>query len=439
MAGGTFTIQDKVRPGAYINVKGVQKPKGNVGTRGIVTIPTKMEWGDNTELIAIDSTKFFEEKHLKDLGYFSYEEEVQIIREALKNSYKLLLYRIDSGATKATMTLGTLKATAKHGGLVGNNISIVIKALENSKFEIVTIYRNRTVDTQVVSKIEDIVANDWVVFSGTGQLEANAGKSLDGGTSGTIATENYTDYLTKIKIKKFNTMGVYTVDPLVKTKITDFINMLRTTKGKKVQAIINNHHDVDNEGVISNTQGYKTATETVDVEGFVGYMAGLTAGTDVNKSNTGHIIPGAIEIINYIDDDDIADALKQGRLVLSYTSDEKVQIEQDINTLVTFEDDKTKPFSKNRVIRCLDDIVNQTTLLWEGYKGKVDNEDGGRNALKADVLAYLKKLQELKAIKNVLPEDITVLEGEEIDAVTVEVNVQPIDSMEKLYMNVNVH
>lgn len=439
MAGGTFTIQDKVRPGAYINVKGVKKPKGNVGSRGIVTIPTKMEWGDNTELILIDSTKFFEEKHLKDLGYFSYEEEVQIIREALKNSYKLLLYRIDSGATKATMTLGTLKATAKHGGLVGNSISIVIKALENSKFEIVTIFRNKTVDTQVVSKIEDLVANDWVIFSGTGQLEANAGKSLDGATSGTVATENYTDYLAKIKIKKFDTIGVHTVDPLVKTKIVDFVNMLRDKKGKKVQAIINNHHDVDNEGVISNTQGYKTATETVDVEGFVGYMAGLTAGTDVNKSNTGHIIPGAIEIINYIDDDDIADALKQGRLVLSYTSDEKVQIEQDINTLVTFEGDKTKPFSKNRVIRCLDDIVNQTTLLWEGYKGKVDNEDGGRNALKADVLAYLKKLQELKAIKNVLPEDITVLEGEEIDAVTVEVNVQPIDSMEKLYMNVNVH
>lgn len=438
MAGGTFTIQNKVRPGAYINVKGVQKPQSNVGTRGIVTIPMAMEWGDKN-LIVIDSIKFMEGKYFKELGYYEYEEEVQMIREALKHSYKLLLYRIDTGATKATMTLEALTATAKYGGKVGNKISIVVKELEESSFEVITVFGNKTVDTQTVSTIEELVNNEFVVFSGTGTLTANAGKSLSGATSGTVSVENYTDYLNAIKIKKFDTMGVYTTDPLVKQKIAQFIHTQRTNKGKKVQVVLNDYKTQDTEGIISVTQGYRTDTETVDVDGFVGYYAGLTAGTPVNKANTGHIISGAIEIINYIDDDDIEDALKQGQLVLSYTSEEKVQVEQDINTLVTFTGDKTKPFSKNRVIRCLDDIANQTMILWEKYKGKSDNEEDDRNNLKADILAYLKKLQELKALKNVLPEDITVSEGEETDAVVVVVNVQPIDAMEKLYMDVNVH
>jgi hypothetical protein len=34
--------------------------------------------------------------------------------------------------------------------------------------------------------------------------------------------------------------------------------------------------------------------------------------------------------------------------------------------------------------------------------------------------------------------DVTVLPGEEIDSVVVDLLVQPVDSMEKLYMTVNV-
>ena len=440
MAGGTFTVQDKVRPGAYINIKGVAKPKGTVGTRGIVTIPMALEWGETDKLIKIDSVKFMEGKYLEELGLYGHEEDATMIREALRHSHTLWLYRVDTEAIKATTTLGTLTATARYGGKVGNRLSIIVKELEDSKYEVITVLGNTTVDNQIVSTIEDLVSNSFIVFSGTGELTANAGKSLEGGTSGTVTTDNYSKYLSLIKIKKFNTMGVYTTEDTVKQKLVQYIDTLRNTKGKKVQLVINDYNKADNEAIISVSQGYKTDTEEVNVEGFVGYYAGLTAGTSVNKSNTGHIIPGAVEIINYIDDDDIEDALKEGKLVLSYTEDEKVQIEQDINTLVTFTGDKTQPFSKNRVIRCLDDIANQSKSIWEAeFKGKMDNEPEGRNTYKSRMLSYLKSLETIKAIKSVSPEDFLVEKGEEKDAVTVEVNIHTIDSAEKLYMNVNVH
>lgn len=440
MAGGTFLVQDKVRPGAYINIKGVANTQTKTGSRGIVTIPMPLDWGETGKIIKIDSMSFMQGKHLKELGYFGHEEEMQVIREALKHSHTLLLYRLDTGATKSTVTIGSLTATAKYPGILGNKLSIAVKALTESTYEVITVLGNKSIDKQIVSEIDELQNNEFVVFTGTGELTANAGKALEGATPGNVDAENYELYFKAIKIKQFNTMGVYTTDNSVKQKVVQFIQSLRDTKGKKVQVVLNDYLTSNTEAVISINQGYKTESETIDIKGFVGYIAGLTAGTDINKSNTGHVITGATEIVNYIDDDLIDDELKKGNLVLSYTSDERVQIEQDINTLIVPGVDKTKAFSKNRVIRCLDDIANHMALIWEQtYKGKVDNEDAGRDTLKADILGYLRTLEQLKAITNVNAEDVIVSKGNDIDSVSVEVNVQPVDSMEKLYMNVNVY
>ncbi len=44
----------------------------------------------------------------------------------------------------------------------------------------------------------------------------------------------------------------------------------------------------------------------------------------------------------------------------------------------------------------------------------------------------------MDALENVVPEDIKIEKGKDKDSVLVKVEVQPIDSMEKLYMNVEV-
>ena len=73
------------------------------------------------------------------------------------------------------------------------------------------------------------------------------------------------------------------------------------------------------------------------------------------------------------------------------------------------------------------------------YLGKVDNEEDGRNLFKADVISYLNLLQSIKCIQNFdSTTDIEVLPGNDIDAVVCNLWVQPVDSMEKLYMTVNV-
>ena len=93
------------------------------------------------------------------------------------------------------------------------------------------------------------------------------------------------------------------------------------------------------------------------------------------------------------------------------------------------------------MVRCLDEIGNTTALVFNrNYAGKVDNDSVGRNQYKTELISMFDSLQGIRAIQNFDgASDITVLPGESVDAVVVDVTVQPVDSMEKLYMTVNVN
>lgn len=441
MAGGTFKSQNKIRPGAYINFKGVAKPLSSLGTRGIVTMPVAMSWGD--EITEVLSTELLDGKSLPKIGYTAFDEESQVIREALKHAYKAIIYRLDTGGAKATASLLPLTVTAKYAGIVGNEIQVAVIA-NGTNFDIVTLFRGAEKDRQTVKTVEELIPNDWVVFSGTGNVVANAGVTLAGGENGTVNEATYATYLNKIKAYNWNTMGIPQDSSAVNANIVTFIENMRETVGKKVQAVLYNA-EADYEGIITVNQGYKTVDETISPTTFVAYIAGLTAGSDVDASNTYHAINGAVSIVypegvEPYGDEEIKEALKNGKMVLSTRQDGVVVIEQDINTLHTFTPDKGYAFSKNRVIRTLDEINNSIALLFErSYIGKVDNNDDGRNIFKSDVISYLTMLQNIAAIQNFdSSTDIQIYAGEAIDAVVADLAIQPVDSMEKLYMTVMV-
>ncbi|MEG0783511.1 phage tail sheath C-terminal domain-containing protein, partial [Carnobacterium sp.] len=114
-------------------------------------------------------------------------------------------------------------------------------------------------------------------------------------------------------------------------------------------------------------------------------------------------------------------------------------VEQDINSLVYFTEEKNQAFSKNRVLRVIDDIANATKKLFEDhFLGKVTNDSNGRDVFKVSLLQYLGTLTASQAIQNFVTEDLTIEQGNDVDSLIVQLAVQPTDSMEKLYMNVIV-
>ena len=441
MAGGTWLSQNKSRPGAYINFKGVPKPVSSMGTRGVVTFPAPMSWG--AKITELYSTDLFDGKSLAKIGYIGTDEEAQLFRLALKNAYKAYVYRLDTGGTKATATLGTLTISAKYPGVLGNSITISIVS-NGARFDVITYFKGAEKSRQTVATVAELQDNEWVEFEGEDDIVATAGTTLADGTNGAVTDNTYTDYLNEIKSYNWNTMAIPQDSATANTAVIEFIKNLREKVGKKVQAVLFNA-TADYEGIISVNQGYATPDEEVSPTSFVAYIAGLTAGSEVNQSNTYHVIEGATSItypegITPYGDEEIIEALKTGKLVLSTRQDGAVVIEQDINTFHTFVADKGYTFSKNRVIRTLDEINNSVGLLFSrSYLGKVDNDESGRTLFKGDVIAYMNRLQELGAIQNFnSATDINVFAGEGIDAVVVELAVQPVDSMEKLYMTVMV-
>lgn len=115
-------------------------------------------------------------------------------------------------------------------------------------------------------------------------------------------------------------------------------------------------------------------------------------------------------------------------------------VEKDQNSLHTFTPNKGYLFSKNRPIRVLDQIGNDVKSLFNtSYLGKLSNNENGRNLFKADIAAYMLELERLGAIQNFNIDDILITQGTEADSILVQLAVQPVDSMEKLYMTVNVY
>ena len=109
-----------------------------------------------------------------------------------------------------------------------------------------------------------------------------------------------------------------------------------------------------------------------------------------------------------------------------------VKICTDINTFTSITVDKQKYFSKNRVMRVLNqfcnDVYKQFSLY---YIGKINNNEDSRNLLKGWIVGYLNEMQANGGIQNLEADDIQVSAGTDVDAVVVNAAIQPVDSVEK--------
>ena len=443
MAGGTWLSQNKVRAGAYINFKAVPKSSMTVGDRGIVALGLPLSWGAQDKLIEVLSSDLLDGTSQKLVGFTAFDSESKLLAGALSYAYKALVYRTDVGGTTATVTIGNLIATAKYNGTFGNKIIIAIaQDTSNGLYNVITYVNGASVDSQKVANISELENNNYVVFSGSGDFEETSGTPLTGGTNGTVNNATiYPAMFSKLKMAKWQTFACFESDATIKANVVSFIRQLRDDEGRYVQGVVADYDGADYEGIINSISGAVIDDVTFSKEDFVAIVAGITAGSNFNESNTARKINGATEIIGELTDSEIKTALNNGKFLLSTSTKGEIKIEQDINSLHTYTADKNYNFSKNRVIRTLDEIGTTTKITWEdSYMGKVDNNPTGRGLFKADLIQYGNELQRLAGIQEFAgADDITVAQGNDLDAVLVGWYVKPVDSMEKLYMTVHVN
>ena len=90
------------------------------------------------------------------------------------------------------------------------------------------------------------------------------------------------------------------------------------------------------------------------------WLAGAEAGARYNQSLTYTRYPGAVEASPKKTDAEAEEAIRKGEIVFIDNFD-TVKVCTDINTLTSFTPDKGQEYSKNRVIRVLDQFVMTRT------------------------------------------------------------------------------
>ncbi|WP_343221022.1 phage tail sheath family protein [Pilosibacter fragilis] len=445
MAGGTWMSQNKVRPGVYINTKSSGNLSASIGEKGIVAIAEPLSWGPceviQTIIPGEDLTPY--------IGYDVTNEKALFLKEMMKGSdtipgpIKILLYRPKgTGGVKASGTIGALSVTALYEGIRGNDITMIVQEDPDTggTYVVSTVVDGRTVDEQTVTALSALSANAWVTFSGTGNtFTETAGTALSGGVDPTVANADYSAFLTALEKYTFDIVVYDGTESVVLEAYASFVKRISERVGRKCQAVMAGAEDSNTEWVISVGNGVKLSDGTVlTPQQVTWWLGGAEAGAPYNQSLTYSRYPNAVEASPKLTDTEIEEAIQKGKLVFIDTFD-AVKVCTDINTLTSFTVDKQKCFAKNRVMRVLNqfcnDVYKQFSLY---YIGKTNNNDDGRNLLKGWIVGYLNEMQANGGVQNFVPDDVEVLAGNEIDAVVVNVAIQPVDSIEKIYMTVNV-
>lgn len=444
MAGGTWTSQNKVRPGVYIRFRSTAGLGLTVGDRGTVTICEPMSWGPVAQVMEIeagaDVTPY--------TGYDITAPQNLFLREIFKGSNRtaapnrVLLYRpTASSSAKATVTIGTLVVTAKYPGARGNDISVVVTELTEPEdtFTVSTVVDGEIVDQQTGKQVEDLTGNQWVDFSGTGALTADSGKPLTSGADGTVQSAAWSAYLQAIEPYKFDIMIYDGTDTTVQQAMISFIRRIADEAGQYAQLVASGLTNPDSRFVINVNSGVTLSDGTVlTAQQCTWWVGGAEAGALYNQSLTYAQYPDAVSASPLMTNSQYEAALQAGKLVF-FAEDGQVKVEQDINSLVTYTTDIGKVFRKNRVMRLCNTIANDVYAQFSAnFIGVVNNNAAGRSQFKAAIVGYLLDIQGNQGIQNFTADDVEVLPGEDIDAILVNIAIQVVDSVEKIYLTIEV-
>lgn len=484
MAGGTWKMQNKVRAGVYINVKSDGKPAVATPLGRLLMFQNKpLGWGKNG-IIELTATSDFTAL----TGHKNTDEVLAPVHEALKNAETVLLLNDFTGGAKATGTKsGVYTVNAKYAGEQGNNISVsfvpspLADGANTQDVTVTTIFGTKQVDqvkitlpkanTDAIAKVgltkeEQLeIHNDYVditfgtpaevtselaakgeyplysaIFNGLTQSATNV--TLTGGANGTNhVADDMNDYLENEFYAVATTAG-WEESSNIHKLLAEEIKILRENVGIKVRAVIPNTTNVayNYEGVSTVLNGYVLNDGTVISPNIAtARFAGMSASATPDQALTYAQLDDAVEASPKLNNDKTIEALNAGQIVFTTRAGQRVVVEQDINSLTKFTDAKSKDFSKNRIIRTLDEICTNTTQTFEtSFLGKVSNNEYGRDLFKANRVSYLSGLESQNMVRDFDPSDLSLAQGNDKDAVLMDLYVTPVDSMEKLYVNLIV-
>lgn len=423
LGGGTFTTQNKVLPGAYVNVVSASRASATLGERGVVAMPIALSWGNSGEVITVTAEEFTKNS-MKIFGYDYNADEMLPFREVFKHAQKVHVYNLATGGVKASMT----NATAKKAGARGNDLKLVVQKNidDESMFDVSLYMGSSIVFSQTVSKVSELKENEFVVWKDA-ELTVTAGIPFTGGTDGTVDTVAYQEALNALESYNFNVLTCPTVDAI--DLYIAFTKRMRDNVGVKFQTVIPAVTNADYEGVVQ-----VPAEQQVTA-----WVAGALAGCAINKSCTNMLYDGEKTITCNRTQSELETCIQDGVFVFHKVEDE-VRVLMDINSFVSVTDEKNDLFCNNQTIRVIDERSNTAASIFNTkYLGKVQNDASGRVSFWGDLVTHAKQMESMRAIETYDTESLTVEQGEKKGSVVTNEALTIIGTMEKLYLTSKIN
>ncbi len=423
LGGGTFLVQNKTLPGAYINFVSIPKSTNVFAERGTASLALELDWGVDDEIFTVTSGDF-QKNSMEIFGYDYTHEKMKPLREIFQNIHTLHCYKLNKGEFADSQV-----AKAKYSGICGNKITVSVESSVDfsGKYIVSTYYMGELKDRQLVADSTELKNNSWVIFKQV-ELVSNTGSfNLSNGANGTVQNANHQKYLDKLESYAFNCFGTTSDNEQIKKLYAAYTKRMRETVGVKFQCVLFNHK-ADYEGVVN-------VKNSADV---IPWVIGILAGCQVNSSCVNKKYDGEYEFNCDYTQAQLEEAIENGEFTFHKVGGD-VRVLCDINSLITVSDTKGDIFKENQTIRVCDQIATDIAAIFNRkYLGTVPNDDEGRTALKNDIVKHHKNLLTLRAIENFSDEDIQVFLGDTKKSVVVYDSISVINTMEKLYMTVKI-
>lgn len=440
LGGGTFTTQNKVLPGAYVNVVSASRASATLGDRGVVAMPIALSWGNSGEVITVTAEEFIKNS-MKIFGYTYDAAEMQPFREVFKHAQKVHVYNLADGTGHAKASCNY--CTAKKAGVVGNEMMVVIQKNidDESKFDVSLVLQRwvsdpsgnmksvtYTLDEQTVASVFELTDNDYVTWNTETDLAVTAGTPLINGGDGKVDSLSYQKALNALESYNYNVL--ICPDASAIDLYVAFTKRMRDNVGVKFQTVIPAVTDPDYEGVV----------QLPEVQaGAIYWAAGALAGCAINKSCTNMLYDGELTLSCLHTQSELETCIQDGVFVFHKVEDE-TRVLVDINSFVSVTDEKNDLFCNNQTIRVIDERSNTAASIFNTkYLGKVQNDASGRVSFWGDLVTHAKQMESMRAIETYDTESLTVEQGEKKGSVVTNEALTIIGTMEKLYLTSKIN
>lgn len=428
------TFKDTKLPGLFVNVHTNSSNAKSSLKNGVVLLPLQLNFGPEKKFVEIFSV----DDIITNFGKL--DEHTLPIVECLKKAYKVIVYRLNSGNPASFSINDNSNIISTFSGKHSNLLSLSIKRDINSDdFIFYTYLDGKKYFQDIVSSSSKSYSNKFISYNG--EINSTSGVFLTGGSTVNATNNDFLDFLNAAQSIDFNTLCLIYDNVEIKNTVISFIKKLRDEENKAVNAVIPETENVDYEGIISVKNGVVLNDSTILPKSLAtAFVAAASASSSLINSNTYLEYPEALDVDTYFSNSQLEEILNKGHIVFSKVNG-KVVIIKDINTFISFTPLKNSSFSKNRFIRTIDTIIYDIrNIFFKGYVGKISNNEHGRELFKGDVISYLQSCQDIGAISEFdSNSDVEVSIGSDIDSVYLQIYIKPVDSFEKVYLNISVN